>query len=67
MMPIASARRSRPRAPRPTSRPAGKGKPCFGQAAYRERNRIERVFSKLKPVRRVALRLDAAARLGGLA
>jgi transposase len=36
-------------------------KPCFSKRLYRERNLIERFFSKLKPFRRVATRYDKLA------
>lgn len=35
-----------------------KWKPCFSQALYRERNLIERFFSKLKHFRRITTRYD---------
>ena len=35
-----------------------KWKPCFSKRLHRERNLIERVFSKLKHFRRVATRYD---------
>ena len=38
-----------------------KWKPCFSKRFYRERNLIERFFSKLKHVRRVATRFDKLA------
>jgi transposase len=38
-----------------------KWKPCFSKALYRERNLIERFFSKLKHFRRVATRYDKRA------
>jgi transposase len=34
-------------------------KPCFSKRLYRERNLIERFFSKLKHFRRVATRYDS--------
>ena len=37
-------------------------KPCFSKRLYRERNLIERFFSKLKHFRRVATRYDKTAR-----
>ena len=36
-------------------------KPCFSKHHYRERNLIERFFSKLKHFRRVATRYDKLA------
>ena len=36
-------------------------KPCFSRRLYRERNLIERFFSKLKHFRRVATRYDKLA------
>jgi transposase len=36
-------------------------KPCFSKRLYRERNPIERFFSKLKHFRRVATRYDKLA------
>jgi len=36
-------------------------KPCFSKRLYRERNLIERFFSKLKHFRRVATRYDKHA------
>lgn len=36
-------------------------KPCFSKRLYRERNLIERFFSKLKQFRRVATRYDKLA------
>jgi transposase len=36
-------------------------KPCFSRRRYRERNLIERFFSKLKHFRRVATRYDKLA------
>ncbi len=38
-----------------------KWKPCFSKRLYRERNLIERLFSKLKHFRRVATRYDKLA------
>jgi transposase len=38
-----------------------KRKPCFSKRLYRERNLIERFFSKLKHFRRVATRYDKLA------
>jgi transposase len=38
-----------------------KSKPCFSKRLYRERNLIERFFSKLKHFRRVATRYDKLA------
>ena len=38
-----------------------KWKPCFSKRLYRERNLIERGFSKLKHFRRVATRYDKLA------
>lgn len=38
-----------------------KCKPCFSKQLYRERNLIERFFSKLKHFRRVATRYDKLA------
>lgn len=35
-----------------------KWKPCFSKALYRQRNQVERFFSKLKHFRRVATRYD---------
>jgi len=36
-------------------------KPCFSKRLYRERNLVERFFSKLKHFRRVATRYDKLA------
>jgi transposase len=36
-------------------------KPCFSKRLYRERNLIERFFSKLKHFRRIATRYDKLA------
>jgi transposase len=36
-------------------------KPCFSRTLYRERNQIERFFSKLKHFRRIATRYDKLA------
>src|SRR5262249_54997575 len=36
-------------------------KPCFSKGLYRERNLIERFFSKLKHFRRIATRYDKLA------
>ena len=36
-------------------------KPCFSKRLYRERNLIERIFSKLKHFRRIATRYDKLA------
>ena len=36
-------------------------KPCFSKRLYRERNQIERFFSKLKHFRRIATRYDKLA------
>ncbi len=48
--------------PRPISRKSNrKWKPCFSKRLYRERNLIERFFSKLKHFRRVATRYDKLA------
>ncbi|MBA3676389.1 MAG: IS5 family transposase [Sphingosinicella sp.] len=38
-----------------------KWKPCFSRALYRERNQVERFFSKLKHFRRIATRYDKLA------
>jgi transposase len=38
-----------------------KWKPCFSERLYRERNLIERFYSKLKHFRRVATRYDKLA------
>ena len=38
-----------------------KWKPCFSKRLYRERNLIERFFSKLKHFRRIATRYDKLA------
>jgi len=38
-----------------------KWKPCFSRTLYRERNQIERFFSKLKHFRRIATRYDKLA------
>ena len=38
-----------------------KWKPCFSKALYRERNLVERFFSKLKHFRRIATRYDKLA------
>jgi transposase len=38
-----------------------KWKPCFSNALYRERNRVECFFSKLKHCRRIATRYDKIA------
>jgi transposase len=36
-------------------------KPCFSKVLYRERNLVERFFSKLKHFRRIATRYDKLA------
>lgn len=38
-----------------------KWKPCFSKTLYRQRNLIERFFSKLKHFRRIATRYDKLA------
>ncbi len=38
-----------------------RGKPCFSKRLYRERDLVERFFSKLKHFRRVATRYDKLA------
>lgn len=38
-----------------------KWRPCFSTTLYRERNQIERLFSKLKHLRRTATRYDKFA------
>ena len=38
-----------------------KWRPCFSKTLYRQRNQIERFFSKLKHFRRVATRYDKLA------
>ena len=38
-----------------------KWKPCFSKVFYRERNLVERFFSKLKHFRRIATRYDKLA------
>ena len=38
-----------------------KWKPCFSKVLYRERNLVERFFSKLKHFRRIATRYDKLA------
>jgi transposase len=38
-----------------------KWRPCFSKALYRERNQIERFFSKLKDFRRIATRHEKLA------
>ena len=38
-----------------------KWKPCFSKTLYRERNKVERFFSKLKHFRRIATRYDKLA------
>lgn len=38
-----------------------KWKPCFSRTLYRQRNQIERFFSKLKHFRRIATRYDKLA------
>jgi transposase len=38
-----------------------KWKPCFSKSLYRERNLVERFFSKLKHFRRIATRYDKLA------
>ena len=38
-----------------------KWKPCFSKTLYRERNLVERFFSKLKHFRRIAARYDKLA------
>ena len=38
-----------------------KWKPCFSKRLYRERNLVERFFSKLKHFRRIATRYDKLA------
>ena len=45
----------------PNIPPKSKWKPCFSKRLYRERNLIERFFSKLKHFRRVATRHDKLA------
>ena len=35
--------------------------PCLSRAIYRERNQVERFFSKLKHFRRIAIRYDKLA------
>lgn len=47
-----------PNIPRKSNR---RWKPCFSNGLYRERNLIERFFSKLKHFRRVATRCDKLA------
>ena len=37
-----------------------KWKPCFSKTLYRQRNLVERFFSKLKHFRRIATRYDKA-------
>ena len=54
---LLSARRGRS----PISRPNRRSKPYFSTWLYRERNLIERFFSKLKHLRRVATRYDKLA------
>lgn len=39
-----------------------KWRPCFSKTLYRERNQVERFFSKLKHFRRIATRYDKLAR-----
>jgi transposase len=38
-----------------------KWKPCFSKTLYRERNQVERFFSKLKHFRRIATRYEKLA------
>lgn len=38
-----------------------KWRPCFSKMLYRERNQVERFFSKLKHFRRIATRYDKLA------
>ena len=38
-----------------------KWRPCFSETLYRERNQVERFFSKLKHFRRIATRYDKLA------
>ena len=38
-----------------------KWKPCFSKVLYRERNLVERFFSRLKHFRRIATRYDKLA------
>lgn len=38
-----------------------KWKPCFSKTLYRERNQVERFFSKLRHFRRIATRYDELA------
>ena len=38
-----------------------KWRPCFSKTLYRERNEVERFFSKLKHFRRIATRYDKLA------
>ena len=38
-----------------------KWKPCFSKTLYRERNQVERFFSKLKHFRRIATRYNKLA------
>jgi transposase len=56
--PIASASYATPNIPPKSNR---RWKPCFSKRLYRERNLIERFFSKLKHFRRVATRYDKLA------
>ena len=62
-MPTAFAGLSRSKAPLANIPPKSnrKWKPCFSRRLYRERNLIERFFSKLKHFRRVATRYDKLA------
>lgn len=62
-MPTASGRLSAKGARSPISQPKSnrRSKPYFSTWLYRERNLIERFFSKLKHFRRIATRYDKLA------
>jgi ammonia channel protein AmtB len=55
---LIEAQRAVPNIPPKSNR---KWKPCFGRALNRERNLVERFFSKLKHFRRIATRYDKLA------
>ena len=62
-MRMASATSARRKVRCPTSRPSpiANGKPCFSKTLYKQRNLVERFFSKLKHFRRIATRYDKCA------
>ena len=63
MTPTASAKEIQEQGATPNIPPKSnrRWKPCFSKRLYRERNLIERFFSKLKHFRRVATRYDKLA------